>query len=49
MSGTISGHYLDSAFSFECLQVIKIALVQGDFLVLGIQNDYTIKSDEYVE
>jgi hypothetical protein len=28
--GTISGNYLDSAFSFEFLQVIKIALVQGD-------------------
>jgi hypothetical protein len=29
--GTISGNYVDIAFSFEFLQVIKIALVQGDF------------------
>jgi len=30
MPGTISGNYLDSAFRCECLQVIKIVLVQGD-------------------
>jgi hypothetical protein len=31
MPGTINGNYLDIAFGAECLQVIKIALVQGDF------------------